>query len=180
MQRCFIAIDPPQPVKERLGLLRADIPAARWVPVDQIHLTLSFLGSIEESLLPGLCRQLGRIRAPGFQLNFSRTGCFPDHRHPRVLWLGLQPEPHLELLAGQIHSVLVSCGIILEDRPFSPHITLARIRSGRPHEADPFLDIASDDVIPSVTVREFILFQSRLTSQGAIHAPIMRFPLDPV
>jgi len=175
--RLFIAIELPAELKSALGRLRVDIPGARWVPPEQIHLTMAFLGEVEEDMLGPLMGELARIHSPAFRLRFSGTGCFPDRRRPRVLWIGLQPEAHLQQLAAKVRAALQPCGIPQEERPFSPHITLARLNMAPPRAADTFLDQQQKLKLPPFFVQEFSLFQSRLTPQGAQHTPLRGFPL---
>jgi 2'-5' RNA ligase len=176
--RLFIAIELPDEVKALLGRLRVgDIPGARWVPVEQIHLTLAFLGEVDDDTLKLLLMALADIQAPDFDLRFSGTGCFPDRRRPRVLWVGLEPEPLLSSLASLVHDAVLACGIPQEERSFSAHITLARLRFPASREAAYFLDQPKQIEIPPVSVRDFILFQSLLTPKGAIHTPVKRFSL---
>lgn len=175
--RLFIAIELPDEIKRPLGRLQIDIPGARWVPAEQIHLTLAFLGEVDDDTVKRLTTELAKIQAPGFELRFSGTGCFPDRRRPRVLWVGLEPEPLLSSLASQVRDAVLACGIPQEERPFSPHITLARLKFPAAREAARFLDQPPDRRLPPVTVREFILFRSSLTPRGAIHTPIRKFPL---
>lgn len=175
--RLFIAIAIPDDLKKMIGRLQVDIPGARWVPAEQIHLTLAFLGEVEEAAVEPLNRELARIHLPGFELCFSGTGCFPDRRRPRVLWVGVEPHPHLKTLADRVHEVVLACGIPQEERPFSPHITLARLKFPASRESDAFFDRPETLKLPPFPVREFNLFQSRLTQHGAVHSPIRSFPL---
>lgn len=177
--RLFIAIELPEEVKRILGRLRTDIPGARWVPMEQLHLTLSFLGEVDEITAKLLTEELASIDAPGFDLRFSGTGCFPNRRQPRVLWVGLEPEPLLSNLASLVRKAVLSCDIYQDERPFSAHITLARLKLPASREAGAFLDQPQNNELPTVAVREFILFQSLLTPQGAIHTPLKSFPLIP-
>jgi len=175
--RLFIAIELPDEVKRSLGRLQVEVPGARWVPMEQIHLTLAFLGEVDDAGLQRLTEELATIQAPGLELRFCGTGCFPDRRRPRVLWVGLEPEPLLSSLASLVRKALLACSIPQEDRPFSPHITLARLKFPAVREVAPFLDQPPKQQLPPVAVREFILFQSSLTPKGAIHTPLRRFPL---
>jgi 2'-5' RNA ligase len=178
--RLFVAIDLPEEVRESLVRLRVDIPAARWVPQEQLHLTLAFLGDLPADMLEGLKAELAAIHAHGFRLRFSLPGCFPNPARPRVLWIGTEPEARLLRLAAQVRRALLACGIPLEERPFSPHITLARLRLPSRAEAAAFLLQAPHPAIPAVEVREFTLFESRLTPTGAIHTQLQSFPLTAV
>jgi 2'-5' RNA ligase len=176
--RLFIAIELPDEIKKLLEGMRTDIPGSRWVPLEQIHLTISFLGEVDDTTVDLLTGALATIKAPGFNLCFSSTGCFPDRRRPRVLWVGLEPEPLLNSLASLVRESVLACNIPQEERPFSPHITLARLKLPTPREVDAFLD-QSQKQVPPVMVREFILFRSLLTSQGAVHTPVKTFALSP-
>ena len=179
--RLFIAIELPDDLKRELSRLRMDIPGARRVQADQIHLTLAFLGEVEEADIERLTGELARIHVPEFQLCFSGTGCFPDRRRPRVLWIGLEPEPSLKRLAAGVHDAVLACGIPQEKRSFSPHITLARLKLSPPsREFDAFLDQNNKLKLQPLRVREFTLFQSRLTPQGAVHIPVRNFSLEAV
>lgn len=175
--RLFIAIEIPDDLKERIGTLRVDIPGARWVPAEQIHLTLAFLGEVEEAAVVSLDEELRRIHLPEFKLCFSGTGCFPGRHRPRVLWIGLKPHPYLQRLAALVREAVLICGIHQEERPFSPHITLARLKLPPSRELDSFLDQRQKQQLPTFRVHEFTLFQSRLTPQGAVHTPVKSYPL---
>src|ERR1700681_1095754 len=126
--RLFIAIELPDDLKMALGRLKVDVPGTRWVPTEQLHLTLAFLGEVEEKTAGELSEGLALIQTPPFQLCFSGPGCFPDCRRPRVLWAGLEPHPRLMHLAAEVHGAALACSIPQEERPFSPHITLARLK----------------------------------------------------
>lgn len=175
--RLFIAIELPDDFKKALCRLRTDVPGARWVPAEQVHLTLAFLGEVEETTAGELSERLTLIHAPPFELSFSGTGCFPNRQRPRVLWAGLVPNPGLMRLAGRVHGVVLACGIPQEERPFSPHITLARLKLPAVREIDAFLTMPQKLMLPPLPVREFTLFQSWLTPNGAVHIPIRTFPV---
>jgi len=176
--RLFIAIELPAEVKILLTGMRTAIPGARWVPPEQLHLTLSFLGEVDEVTYTQLAEKLAEFTAPGFELHFSGTGCFPDRRRPRVLWAGMTESPLLSSLARMVYNAVQLCGIPQEERPFSPHITLARCRQPAGREVSAFLEQHQRLKLPPVKVREFILYQSRLTAQGATHIPLKLFPLQ--
>jgi 2'-5' RNA ligase len=179
LMRLFIAIELPDDLKTALSRLRVDVPGARWVPPEQLHLTLAFLGEVEEKTAGELSERLALIHTPQFQLFFSGTGCFPNRRRPRVLWAGLEPNPRLMRLAAGVHGAVLACGIPQEERPFSPHITLARLKFPAAREVDTFLKMPQKLKLPPFPVREVILFQSLLT-QGAVHIPVRSFSLaDP-
>ncbi len=176
--RLFIAIRIPEDLMKTIVNQRADISGASWVPAEQVHVTLAFLGEVEERGVELLGRELARIKSPECTLCFSGTGCFPTRRRPRVLWIGLRPEPHLDKLAAKIRATLLDCGIHQEERAFSPHITLARLKLPASKEIDAFLEQNRSLKLPPFPVRQFTLFQSRLTPQGAVHSALMNFRLE--
>lgn len=175
--RLFIAIELPEYLKTSLGRMRSDIPGARWVPAEQIHLTLAFLGEVDDKTAELLARELEQIEASTFKLSFSGTGCFPNRHHPHVVWVGVKPDPALTRLAAKVHTAVLACGIPQEERPFSPHITLARLKLPCAIELGTFLDQHREVKLKKFSVTNFTLFQSRLTQQGALHVPIRNFPL---
>ena len=175
--RLFIAIELPDDVKTALSRLRVDVPGARWVPPEQLHLTLAFLGEVEEKTAGELSERLALIQEPPFQLRFSEPGCFPNRHRPRVLWAGLEPHPGLMYLAAEVHEAVLACGIPQEERPFSPHITLARLKFPAVREVAAFLTMPQKLKLPPFPVREITLFQSRLTPHGAVHNPIRTFQM---
>ena len=160
-----------------IGRLKVDIPGARWVPVEQIHLTLAFLGEVEEAAVELLNEELARIQPPEFHLCFGGTGCFPNRHRPRVLWLGVEPEPQLNDLVARVHAAVQACSIPQEERPFSPHITLARLKLPPSHELDAFLNRNAQLKLPPFLVRGFTLFQSRLIPHGSEHISLREFSL---
>jgi len=178
MPRLFIAVELPEEVKKALGRLQIDLRGGRWVPRDQLHLTLAFLGNQEDALVGRLHEALTVLREAAFTLHLSSCGAFPDSRRPRVIWAGIQPEQRLKHLAMRVQDVVAGCGVQLEERPFAPHITLARFKGPTDGVAvSGWIRGASNAVKQTMPVREFVLFESRLTAGGAIHTPLARFPL---
>ena len=177
MPRLFIAIDFPSEFKHKLGQLRVTLPGAKWVPVKQLHLTLAFLGEIDTAMIPCVTQSLSTIRASSFILRYVGTGCFPDKRRPHVLWAGLEPQPLLCDLVEKIRTSVTMCGIPLKNRTFAPHVTLARLKSPEPRESNAFLSQPHTTSFPPVEVHEFLLFESRLTSHGALHTVVQTFKL---
>ncbi|MDD5285386.1 MAG: RNA 2',3'-cyclic phosphodiesterase [Desulfuromonadaceae bacterium] len=175
--RLFIAIELPEETKRMLLELKRDIHSVRWLAPEQLHLTLLFLGEVEEGKLEQLCMALSEIRVEPFTLEIAKSGCFPGSRAPKVLWVGLESQPALNLLALNVTDAVSSTGIELEKRRFTPHITLARVKQPGSCDISCYLNPEIHAKIRPVNVTEFVLFQSLLTQQGAIHQPIRRFPL---
>lgn len=138
--RTFIAIKLPDDVKAALGrvsqALSSQIPggAVRWVASDRMHLTLRFLGDTDTSKLPDIANQLDRVAAghTRFQLHLDQTGCFPNSKRPRVIWVGIRGDvEQLQAIHRNISELLGPLGWERENRPFQPHLTLGRVKDAR-------------------------------------------------
>ncbi len=176
--RLFVAIELPDQVRAKLAGLRTELSGARWIPAEQLHLTLAFLGEVPAAMLEPLCSALARVQQAPFELSFDRLGCFPSHHNPRVLWIGFEQQPALLQLAEQINRAVTSCGLPLEERPFNAHITLARLKQPAPGAVARFLATPQNGELPHLSVREFVLFQSLLAPQGVFHKPLQQFDVD--
>ena len=180
MPRLFIALDFPDFVKDAIARLKTLIPSARWVNPAGMHLTLRFLGDVDEGQFVALKSALGTLDSPPFALTVQGVGRFPPSpkKAPRVLWVGIQPEPLLDALQAQVASVVRELGFPPDDKPFKPHITLARLKTHKPTpEADMFLDAHSDFALPSFEVQAFYLVSSVLSPQGAQYTHEAAYPL---
>jgi 2'-5' RNA ligase len=167
----FVAIDLPEIVKDQLDTLQAHIPTVRWVRRQQIHLTLFFLGETER--IQEIKDALSSIEVPPFALTLAGVGRFPRRpkQPPRVLWVGIDSEPALAHLHQKVTAVLAELGFEPEDRPFSPHITLARLQTREPlPEVDAFINRHRAFRVSDIPVHEFVLFSSVLSPQGARYA----------
>jgi 2'-5' RNA ligase len=178
--RLFLAVDLPTVLRERLAVvqeeLRRNSPGWRWVRPEGIHLTLRFLGEVDE-LRETACRPawrdaVGRFRR--FDLSVGDLGRFPARGRPRVLWVGVreEAEPTLPRLAEALEEAARGLGFAPETRPFHPHLTLARA-AGRPRFVEP-RPVAPGMIVP---VDEVVLFRSRLGPGGARYTALDSFPL---
>jgi RNA 2',3'-cyclic 3'-phosphodiesterase len=169
MTRLFVAIDLPEEQKAAVASVAVPLPGARWVPTDQIHLTLRFIGEVDAGQFLGIKKGLERIKSPPFSLALRGVGHFPPGRHPKVLWVGLEQSPPLLHLQKEVELALVKAGVAEEPRRFSPHITLARLH-GTPAAGIEELETAQRLFASApFSVDRFILYSSILKPQGAIH-----------
>lgn len=134
--RSFIALDLPQSVERALGdvsrLLSGTLAAVRWVKPANIHLTLKFLGDVEEDRLPDVRQAIDRVGAAfgPIQLGLDAVGTFPSRGRARIIWVGLSGDlDRLNRMQVEIDSAVSECGFEPESRPFRPHLTLGRSRS---------------------------------------------------
>ncbi len=182
--RLFIAIELPEDVKAALAALRTDIPGAAWVKPNAMHLTLKFLGDgIDERRVPELVEALEAVRGAPFTLAVRGVGRFPPgERQPaRVLWAGLDAPRALSALAGDLERAVEPLGFPPERRPFSPHLTLARLKAGGAGPAlDRFLTRHAGLHLEPFPVDSIHLFASQLASQGPTYTRLARFLLTSV
>ena len=180
MYRLFIAIDLPQEVKEAVaGIVGRDLPGARRVPVEQLHLTLRFIGDADEETFRSIKGVLGKVRGTPFPLAMKGVGHFPPGRHPRVFWVGIEASEPLAGLYKGVELALVGAGVEPEERGFSPHITLARLRETPADRVAALEEKHRQFSAGPFTVREFYLYSSTLTREGAIHRREATYPLSP-
>lgn len=179
--RLFVAVDLPARVREHLeagtAALRASMDGWRWTPSEQWHLTLAFLGDVDEERLPELTRRMGLAarRHRPFDLGLTGMGAFNSLRRARVLWVGVGGDREaLTRLADSVGAGARRAKITLDDRRYRPHMTLGRRRA--PDDVTALLGAGRDYEGPAWTVEEFVLVQSHL-GRVVRHEVRDRFPL---
>lgn len=182
--RAFIAIDLPDILQQRLRSLDralrpqcAELPI-RWVPVDNIHLTLKFLGDVSPSnlaLIEEIMQRECALAAP-FEVHVEGLGLFPDARRPRVIWVGVDGGEPLPQLQQRLEAGVVHLGYPPEKRVFSPHLTLGRVqRSANARQQRQIADIISKHpvgLLGTAVVNEAALFKSELKPDGAVYTKL--------
>jgi 2'-5' RNA ligase len=173
--RCFIAIEIPREIKtsieEYLIQLRKMSPAIRWVNAANIHITLKFLGEIKQDLLNNVKSSLKSITEviQPFEIKMGGSGAFPNQKRPRVIWLGLKSQEYNKLLGiyEWIENKLVLLGFEKEQRRFTPHLTVGRIKF--PQNLTDLFHYMEQYPFPEkqFIVKEIVLMQSLLKPSGA-------------
>lgn len=178
--RAFVALELPDSLTGRLARLQDALPAGRPVPVENLHLTLAFLGEQPEAALADLGAGLSAIAAPALELRLTGLGTFGAKR-PRVLLAEAAPDPALADLRDAVRRAARYAGIDLARERFRPHVTLARLPPRMSAEEQHRLAVfmASHAVMPGMEARidSFALIRSTLRPDGAIHDPIARYRL---
>ena len=177
MIRLFVAIDIPETIQEEVGGMGRSIPNARPVPTDQLHLTLKFIGEIEESRILGIDDALKKITQPEFSISLKGVGIFPPRGAPRILWAGIEPVDRTVALRNSIEKNLAAIGIPRDSRKFAPHLTLARLRNCPILSLQQFLAGNAFLQTPEFSVEYFHLYSSWLTKKGALHTIESSYPL---
>ena len=179
MIRAFVAVDlEPQTVQkiaEAIAQLRPRMPGIRWLPPANFHLTLKFLGDVDEAKVAPIAAALERELYPFscFTINAKGLGVFPDLKRPRILWVGLVGG-ELNALASTVEKALVPFGFAAERRTFAPHLTVGRCRQfdGSPKELGDEIEKWQGHDFGRSNVDEVILFQSVLKPEGAVYRPL--------
>lgn len=186
--RLFVALEIPSAVREKLAALIEELRAVasksaktkmrpRWVPAENLHLTLKFIGHADEQTAARIRAELRQVRSEAaVELRFHGLGFFPNENRPRVLWAGVEAPSNLNAFVNEIDARLERCGVARETRAFSPHLTLARFD---PPGISPELR-ASARASPSrefgvARSKEFHLFESKTRSTGAEYTRLASF-----
>ena len=176
MHRLFVAIRPPEDVRDLLIDAMDDSPALRWVGDEQLHLTLRFIGEVERPVANDIAAALQRLSSLSFQLRVTGVGKF-EKRNGGALWAGIEPKEPVVSLAAKVERAIQQVGLEPERRAFSPHITLARWNRRNGEAVDAFLRRNSDLHSEPFAVDRFILFESKLSRHGAHYEEVADFAL---
>lgn len=186
--RTFIAIELPQEIKESLARLQADLKKSeadvKWVSARNIHLTLKFMGEIDQASLPniiGALQEACRAIKP-FHISVSGLGAFPKADFPRVIWVGVSKgDEETKILSMAIDEKLALIGIPQEDKEFSTHITIGRVRSGKNRAAlvknMHLLENCLGGATKEIPVDKVTLFKSTLTPSGPLYEALQEISL---
>ena len=185
--RTFIAVETSPAVQRRAAELQAKLREsqvnATWTDPENMHLTLQFLGDVEDTLVPEVCKRVAIAAAPfaPFFVDFSKAGAFPANDRPRTVWIGVdQGTQELIDLQFAIQESLVEMRFPRERRTFRPHLTLARVREGgrRQSQLSELLAHYRDFKAESCDVSEVLIFASYLDRSGPTYQIMGRAPLD--
>jgi 2'-5' RNA ligase len=176
MHRLFVAIRPPEDVRDLLIDAMDDSPALRWVGDEQLHLTLRFIGEVERPVANDIVGTLGRINSPSFELRVRGVGKF-EQRNGGALWAAVEPKEPVAALVAKVERGIQQVGLEPEHRAFSPHITLARWNRQNSEAVGAFLRRNFDLRSAPFPVDRFILYKSTLSRHGAHYEEIAAFAL---
>ena len=191
--RLFVALDIAADIRARIQRFVEGIsgfaPEVRWVRPESLHVTLKFIGEKPDETVEKIKLALSSVRSKPLEIAFRECGFFPGAKLPRILWIGLNGGPELASLAATIDEAMFALGVPKEIHPFSPHITLARAGSGRPHQRkddrpnrrferlQQKLTALSAPEFGTMTAHEFFLYESRLSAEGSHYTKIARFEM---
>jgi 2'-5' RNA ligase len=184
--RTFIAVELPKAIRDRMVALQQTLARTgtefKWVERENLHVTLLFLGEVEDRVVPDVCRAVaGAVEElSAFPLTVAGAGCFPNPRRPRIVWVGVgQGTQELCTLHDRIEGPLLDLGCYRrEERRYAPHITLGRVKSDRPTEKlTAALAKEAGWQGGETLVKEVLILSSKLTPQGPEYTVLGRAPL---
>jgi 2'-5' RNA ligase len=176
MIRLFVGLALPQPLKDRLTPLMAGLPGARWVPPEKLHLTLRFIGAVDEHQAAILDEALTSIQRPAFDLTVTGCGIFAQRRGPEAVWIGVASTPPLTDLQAAVERAAVRAGQAPEERRFRPHITLARLKDTPAPRLQAF--VAGHNLFKdNAAIDSFALFSSSPGDGGPLYRVETTYPL---
>src|SRR5579859_5657342 len=169
MLRLFVGIDLSPETKLALSTIAVGLPGVKWVDAGNYHVTLRFIGEVDEGAAADIDAELATIRARRFSLSIAGVGLFGTEDKPRILYAGVERSGPLVELRDKVGQALGRAGVPPEGRHFTPHVTLANIRAGHPADLGRFLEGNNLLRLPPVAIDHFQLVESYLTKAGSLY-----------
>ncbi len=177
MIRLFVALTLPAELRAQLAMLSGGIPGAKWVPPENYHLTLRFIGEVESWRAQEVDHALATIRARPFELSLRGVGTFEKGGRIHALWVGVEKTESLAFLQSKVETALQRIGLEPERRRFAPHVTLARTDRAAPEKLVTWVQAHNLFRAPPVLVESFTLYSSRLGKEQAVYVPEVEYEL---
>lgn len=178
MLRLFVGLDLPDAARRSLALSASGIPGARWLDPASYHVTLAFVGEVDEGVAEDLDHELSQVEAKAFALRIAGVGSFEGKGKLRSLWAGVELTSPLEILQGRIVAACLRAGVDVEKRKFKPHVSLARFKERPPpSRLGAWFEAHSLLNLEPIPVDAFLLFRSHLGGEGAHYEALVSYPL---
>lgn len=185
MKRTFIAhiVHISDQLKEQIGEIKHNVKGLnmKWVELNNLHFTLAFLGDTMPEQISNVKEKLGvlTMKYPPFNIRLSHLGVFRNLRDPQVLWLGIEANKTLETIYYDVQKLIKDQGFKSESRPFSPHLTLGRVKNYLPyHNLQDVITQHGSAIHELTPVSTVVYFESILSSSGAVYNPIQTYQLQ--
>ena len=176
MPRIFTGLEIPGNVAQSLSLLRGGLPGARWIDPENYHVTLRFIGDVDDATENEIASLLGRVRRTSFELRFDTLSSFGGKR-PRAVIATLAQTPALMELQAEHERLMQRIGLEPEGRKYTPHVTLARLRNSTSRQVADYLALRAFIGPLPFTVSRFVLFSSRASVGGGPYVVEAAYPL---
>ena len=176
--RLFVGLELPWELRQRVAMLSgAGIPGARWVPMENYHVTLRFIGETQRHIAEEIDHALAAVKARGFTLTLAGIGTFAKGGRSNTLFLGIERNPQLDHLQSKIETALQRCGLEPERRRFQPHLTLARLDNAPEGKLAAFVQAHNLFRAEPVPVEHFTLFSSLLGKEQPVYTAEVEYAL---
>jgi 2'-5' RNA ligase len=176
MPRLFTGLEIPKALGEELSLLRGGLPGARWIDPENYHVTLRFIGDVDDDIAQEIGWLLGKVRRKNFELRLDGLQSFGG-RKPRALIAAVAPSQMLMELHAEHERLMRRVGLDPEPRKYTPHVTLARLRDTSSFEVAEYLSARAAFRSPPFSVSRFVLFSSRASTGGGPYVAEAIYPL---
>jgi 2'-5' RNA ligase len=176
MPRLFTGLEIPEDVAQSLSMLRGGLPGARWIDPENYHVTLRFIGDVDDVVAHEVASMLGRVRRGAFELRVEELKSFGG-RKPRAIVATLGPAQAVMELQAEHERLMQRVGLEPEGRKYIPHVTLARLRDSSNRQVADYLSLRAPLHSPLFTVPRFVLFSSRASVGGGPYVVEAAYPL---
>src|SRR5262245_35001404 len=176
MPRLFTGLEIPPPIAESLSTLRGGLPGARWVDPENYHITLRFIGNIDDATARDVASLLGRVRRRSFELRVDELKSFGG-RKPRAVVAALAPSQEVVELQAEHERLMQRVGLEPDGRKYLPHVTLARLRDSSSRQVADYLAVRAPLRSPPFQISRFVLFSSRTSAGGGPYVIEAAYPL---
>ena len=177
MLRLFVGLEIAAPIKAELEKISSGLPEARWLAPENLHMTLHFIGDVDEGVAEDVDAALQGVEAPTFDLTVKGVGCFESRKRVRAVWADVAMEPELRHLHAKVSQAIIHAGLEPEHHKFKPHVTLARLKRVPATAVVKYLETHADLSLPPFSVKHFTLFRSHLGHRGASYEVLARYQL---
>jgi len=175
--RLFAALTLPDGIVARINMMCSGIPGARWVDPENLHITLRFIGEVDESTAEEINFNLSHIEAPAFDLELQGLNTFGQGHKAHALWIGVSPTPELAHLQHKVDTANMRAGQPPEGRKFTPHVTLARLIKPEAGRLQSFIEGNNLFKAGPFTVDQFTLFESQTGKGGSVYTALEDYAL---
>lgn len=177
MLRLFVGLPIPVLLRQRMLVMQGGIDGARWTERENFHITLTFIGNVDEQKAEDIDDALSGVRTERFNLRLKGTGSFAQGKFPKILWIGVEQNEVLGRLKEKIDRALESYGVPFEKRKYVPHVTLARFNKVEEVKVAEFMQQHNLFSTEEFEVDAFILYRSHQTKNGSVYEALQEYPL---